>query len=188
MVDAKDHTDRGAIDRAKRFAENVSRLMALKRQERGETISQFADRVGLPYGWLRRVSTAGVRQTSKRTLPMLKQLASELGVSSYMTLWESIPVEIDADEVVAAMKRDHPREWSLYVTLKWKVANTSNRFFKSGEEDAEISVGLSIFRWLRENENAPVTVEELAQFCAKGIRDTYDVVRRDAMSQNDNGS
>lgn len=62
------------------FAYNVTWRLKARLAKTGESYAQFARRLDLPYGWLIRITTKGVRQTSRRTYHHLERLAEELGV------------------------------------------------------------------------------------------------------------
>jgi len=62
------------------FAYNVTWRLKARLAKTGESYAQFARRLDLPYGWLIRIATKGVRQTSKRTFHHLEKLAEEFGI------------------------------------------------------------------------------------------------------------
>ena len=103
------------------FAQNVSKLMKAKQLATGENMRHFAERIGVPYGWLRRISTAGIQQESSRTRSNLKKLADELGFTDPRRMWEEVPERPDVDEIVAILRDWHLAVWCLLVAYLAKT-------------------------------------------------------------------
>lgn len=135
-------------------------------------MAQFAKRLGLHYGWLVRITTKGVKQTSKRTLPQLQKLAEELGFDDHTSLWGTLPESLNPKQVVAEFKKRYPAQWTLF--LAWKYASTEQQYHASVPEDAESSLEIAVLRHNREVGNA-VTVEEYVYRMASGIHEKYRV-------------
>lgn len=150
------------------FAQNVSTLMKAKQLATGENMRQFSERVGVPYGWLRRISTAGIQQESSRTLVNLKKLADELGFSDHRRLWEQLPERPDMNEVAVMLKARHLVEWCLVVA-----------FFGTQYEKPEECVADIIEEAIREQLAPAFSSPGLfADFLAKFISSELAVVER----------
>lgn len=118
------------------FAQNVSTLMKAKQLATGENMRQLSERIGVPYGWLRRISTAGIQQESSRTLVNLKKLTDELGVSDHRRLWEELPERPDPKEVAAMLKARHLTEWCLIVAWSGVSYGESEKYVANIVEEA----------------------------------------------------
>lgn len=90
------------------FAYNVTWRLKARLAKTGESYAQFARRLDLPYGWLIRIATKGVRQTSKRTFHHLEKLAEELGVKVHWLWWVGNPLLPQPEVLMKEFRKRHP--------------------------------------------------------------------------------
>ena len=154
--------------REKIFAENISALIEANRDQTGQNIRQFAERLDVPYGWLRRISTQGIKQENKRTLPYLERLAHEFGLYDYRDLWERLADELDSQEILDALREKHPAQWHLYMA----------NLYQHHEDVADVAAGIEIKKWAMAQRDTKMSVSQAADFWARWIYASFEVVEK----------
>lgn len=104
------------------FASNLSLRLGARLKETGENYAQFARRLNLPYGWLIRISTKGVKQTSRRTSDHLQTLADELGVDVNW-FWGQPNPEQDPMKFLDEFQTKYPIEHTIFLAWRYCAVN-----------------------------------------------------------------
>jgi hypothetical protein len=142
--------------------QNLRRFLKVELKRTGENMRQFAERIDVPYGWLRRVSTKGLSaRPNGNKADHYIQLAEAFGIEP-MTLWSKHRT-LDIDQVFWLLKRDYPRQWALLVAWEWSREEGNGELL--AEQDIRKSDALQ-----------GSCAEEVARWLADEIDQQFEVV------------